>query len=143
MNTSMPPKPETLEATVDGDLIVVRVRGEYSLAVERYVQALREPVIARYGYRFTLIDATHVSTIPPDARRAMIAWNRQHRGDGAVAIVGASFMVSTLTNMVLIAIRSLMRRELDFRFFDSEAEARAWLEGRRPHYQRPSRDAAS
>jgi len=136
METSHPPKPDCIEAGVEGDMIIIRVRGEYDMAVERYLQSFRAPISNRYGYRLVLIDTTEAGSVTPEARREMVRWNREQKQPGAVAILGASFAVRTLAKMVLVAIRALTKRKLDFDFFDSEVEARAWLEKRREYIRR-------
>ncbi|MDI3291444.1 hypothetical protein [Polyangium sp. 15x6] len=126
-----PDKPTTIEVHEEGDLLVVWLRGDYDTQVERYMQALRGDLERRHGYRLILIHVEQAGTITTEARRDMVAWNRERRAPGAVAILGASFTARTLAKMVLTAGRLLTKRRVDFDFFESEAEARTWLAERR------------
>ncbi|MDI1481837.1 STAS/SEC14 domain-containing protein [Polyangium sp. y55x31] len=131
VDVDCPDKPTTVEVHEEGDLLVVSLRGEYDLQVERYMQFLRGDLEKRHGYRLILIHVGQAGTITTEARREMVTWNRGRKAPGAVAILGASFTARTLANMVLTAGRLLTKRHVDFGFFESEGEARAWLAERR------------
>lgn len=136
---TFPDKPANMDVQEEGDITVVRIQGDYTLAVERYMQAIREDLEDRYGYRLVLIQVDKIGTITNDARRALVQWNRGGKAPGAVALVGASFATNTLARMVLSAARILTKRDLEFDFFGSEAQARAWLSERRERMRERAR----
>jgi len=139
METSQPQKPEHIDVSIEHDLLVVRLRGEYDLATERYVQRDRARLTDEFGYRLILFDTTHGGGLTKEARRELVRWNKEHNEPGVVGIVGAPFAMRTLARMLLVAIRTLTNHSQDFDFFDTETEARAWLDGRRADCRRLAR----
>ncbi len=138
---SAPPKPEGLTITFEDDLVVVRLRGDYDLAVEQYIATIRAEIAARGGYRLSLMDVTEAGTVTREARHALVNYRDQWNTPGSLALVGASFTVRTLATMMLSAARMLTRRPIHFRFFATEEEGRAWLakERERVKMQRASK----
>lgn len=83
-------------------------------------------------YFFTLLDVTKLGAVSTEARRAMAQNGENAKHMRGIAIVGASFHFRALGNMVAKAI-AILHRHADnpVRFFETEEEARAWLEERR------------
>lgn len=126
-----PPKPDHLDVAYEKDLTIVRLRGDYDLATENYLTYVRNEAGKRNGYRLTLMDITNAGTVARDARASLVRYRDDVETPGSLALVGASFPVRTLVSMMLQAARALTRRPLDFRFFATEQEARAWLDEER------------
>jgi len=128
---STPEKPPGLDVSMEDDLLLLRFRCDYDAAVVTYLRAIRATFAERYAYRLILFDVRGAGTVTPEARRMMLAWNKEHSAPNAIAIVGANFAMRTVANLVLSAIRTLTKQELGFSFFETEPEARTWLAAQR------------
>jgi hypothetical protein len=126
-----PQKPDYLDIQFDGDVCLATLRGNYDLATEAYLRFVREELDARHGYRLTILYVHDAGTVTHEARQALVAWNKNQQAPGALALVGASFTVRTLANMVLAAIRLLTRMRTQYAFFSSDADARTWIDKER------------
>jgi hypothetical protein len=74
-------------------------------------------------------DLSELGDIPSEARKmgaSLIAQTRY----GALAFFGASFKALIVAKLVLGALRLFTRDQVPKAFFDTEAQARAWLEER-------------
>jgi hypothetical protein len=129
--TNLPPKPGHLEAHCEGDVVVARIRGPYDTDVARYLESLYVAQATQYGYRLALFHARETTTITPEARRLMSEWNAARRDLAAGAVVGASFAAKTIAGMLTRAIALLTRAPAQLNFFDTEMEARSWLDVQR------------
>jgi len=125
---SLPRKPEHLEAHCEGDVVVARIRGPYDADVARYLENLYVDQVKRFGYRLALLHARETTTITPEARRLMSEWNTARQDRAAGAVVGASFAAKTVAGMLTRAIALITRKPTPLRFFDTEVEAREWIE---------------
>lgn len=134
-----PQKPDHVEVSYDGDVCILTVRGDYDLEVEAYFTHVRERLGERFGYRLTIMDVSQGGTITHRARMALARWNKRHRPPVSLAIVGASFAIRQLVNMILSAIRFLTGRRTEYSFFKTHEEARAWLDQERPRIQAVAR----
>ena len=76
-------------------------------------------------------DTTRMGALSPGVRQ-IIAEGSLMLPDFSVAVVGASFTVRVLAQLILKAvILTSKRRNREIAFFETEAEARAWLDERR------------
>jgi hypothetical protein len=140
---SIPPKPEHLDVHYEEDLIVARIRGAYDEAVAWYLESLFVDQENRQGYRFFLYQAREATTITHEARRLLAQWSIARRAPTAGAVAGASFATRTVAQMLIRAADLLANRPTDRRFFDTEAEARAWLDKQRPRLTTEARAKAT
>lgn len=124
-------KPEHLEVHCEDDLLVARIRGDYDEDVARYLEAHYVALVDQYGYRLALLDGRETTTITAEARRLMSKWNAARRDPAAGAVVGASFAAKTLARMLTRAFKLLTKMPADLDFFDTEEEARVWLDRQR------------
>lgn len=129
--TNLPPKPGHLDAHCEGDVVVARIRGPYDADVARYLESLYVAQATQYGYRLALLHARETTTITPEARRLMSEWNATQRDLAAGAVIGASFAVKTIAGMLTRAIALMTRAPVPLNFFDTEVEARKWLDVQR------------
>lgn len=79
---------------------------------------------------FWLIDLAGLGVISPDARK-LIARTPLRPENKGTAIFGASFHQRAMATLVAKALALLQPNVPPTAFFRSEAEARAWIEGRR------------
>ena len=134
-SASLPPQREHFDVHCEEDLLVARIRGPYDEAVAQHIEFHCTNLVNRYGYRLVLFHAREATTITPGTRQRIVAWNRGRREPFAVAIVGASFTAKTLATLMYRA-RQLLTKAIPVHcFFDSEAEARAWLDKERSRFQ--------
>ncbi len=73
-----------------------------------------------------LCDTHRTGTISPSARKVMANEMRAVRFD-AIAIFGASFAVRVISTLAAKSVQILTQQSYPVHFFDTEAEARAWL----------------
>lgn len=129
--TSFQPKPGHLEAHCEADIVVARIRGPYDVDVARYLESLYVAQATQYGYRLALLHAHETTTITPEARRLMSEWNAARRDLAAGAVIGASFATKTIAGMLARATELITRAPVPLHFFDTEMEARKWLDVQR------------
>lgn len=127
-----PPKPENVDVHCEDDLLIARIRGPYDEAVAWYLESRLIEQAHRYGYSLVIFHAHEVTTITREARRLMIESTSTRQDPGAGGILGASFTIKTLAQMLVRAADLLTKNPAALRFFDTEAEARAWLDKQRP-----------
>jgi hypothetical protein len=124
---------------VEGDLVYSVWNGPSTLEEVQAYHAIMERVIAEHGRVFCLIDMRKAHRPPPEARKWITEWSQRFRVT-AVACFGTSFTVRTFANLLVRAIRLVKGPEGVIAFFDTEAQARAFLRGERA---RPSAHEAS
>lgn len=129
--TNLPPKPGHLDAHCEGDVVVARIRGPYDADVARYLEKLFAEQGRQFGYRLALFFARETTTITPDARRLMSEWETSRREPAVGAIVGANFRARTLVGLLSRAVVIINAQAPQMNFFDTEAQARAWLDVQR------------
>lgn len=123
-----------LTISMDGDILLVGLRGEFGVVEEQLFRQWRDRATAQYGYRLTLATAEGRASVSPEARAMMVEWSRSQARHGSTAFLGASFAMKTVVNFVSRAIRALTNDHAPLRFFSTEAEARAWLAEERERY---------
>jgi hypothetical protein len=137
--TANTPKPDNLDAHIEDDLLVARIRGAYDESVARHLEWLFIELADQYGYSLALLNASQTTTITPQARRLMAQWDASRKEPGAGAVVGASFTTKTVAKMLIRAAKLLSTSTAHFDFFDTEAEARAWLNQQRAKLKKERR----
>lgn len=122
----------TFDVSVDGDLVFIRVRGSLSLPDFANIACINAQVKREQGVFFALYDATRMTGIDPEARKALKSSPQITESmPAATAVFGASYTVQTLGNMIDRAMMALGRRTAGRRFFSTEALARAHLQKER------------
>jgi hypothetical protein len=116
----------------EGDTVVLIINGivdgeHLEVTHPRSVAAARQ-----YGYAMTLIDARKATAMSASARRTAAALNRSDPILSASAIFGANLLTRTLATLLWRAVALLTAQKSDLAFFETEAEARAWLAQQRP-----------
>lgn len=115
--------PDTMFAQYAGHLQVGDIRRAHA-EVKASVQGC--------PYFLMLIDASRLTSVSGEARRAMAENGETAKRLRGTAIVGASFHFRALGTMVARAVSLLNRHEDNpTRFFATEAEGRVWLAERR------------
>ncbi|WP_437809169.1 STAS/SEC14 domain-containing protein [Sorangium sp. So ce1078] len=110
-----------LYTVVEGDLSDDMAR-EIAAACKRLSDSGREVLV--------LSDTRRVGTILPSARKVMASEMRAVRFD-AIALFGASFAVRVISTLAAKSVQILTQQSYPVQFFDTEAEARAWLGAQR------------
>lgn len=80
---------------------------------------------------FLIVDMSRIGKVSPDARKSSAAGSQELNLRG-IAVIGASAPLRIIAGLVTRAV-DLINRNADnpTRFFETEAEARAWIAGRR------------
>lgn len=103
------------------------LRGAVSAEDLKGITAARAELLSDAPFVLALVDARELGAIPVETRKlaARTIPLVTYRG---IALFGASFQTRILAKLVLGAARLLGREERNpVQFFDTEAEARAWL----------------
>ena len=120
----------THQLTIEDDVLFLRQYGDYILSDARQMNVEMEAVIRRCGRAFVMVDQSQAGQTPPDARRCIAEWNKEHQTAGSV-IFGSSAISRAVATLVVNASRILNPRGSPIVFTQSEAEARAWIASRR------------
>ncbi|WP_437731673.1 STAS/SEC14 domain-containing protein [Sorangium sp. So ce1335] len=73
-----------------------------------------------------LCDGRHTGTVAASSRKALVDGLRTVRFR-AIAIFGASFPVRVISTLAMKSVQILNRKAYPLEFFETKAEARAWL----------------
>lgn len=97
-----------------GDLVKLRLFGEIGEPDIAALQRLVGSVLQEEGRCFLLADATDLTNITAEARRAMAQWGRSdpHGRASGVAIHGVSFATRTILALTVKAVRLLGYRDV-------------------------------
>jgi len=120
-------KPPHVEVRYEEEFAFVTLHGDYDLAAEIYLGHVRDALAKQHGFRVTSMNVTRTHTMTREARAAYFEWNKNHKAPGSLALVGASFTVTTISNMLLSAIRVLTGKRVQYAFFATEDAARMWM----------------
>jgi hypothetical protein len=88
---------------------------------------------------FIIADISGLSTLSPANRKVVreMDWGADITG---IAMIGASFHMRVVAQLIVKAIQLLQRRSYELHFFDAEADAHAWVaELRRKNASRADR----
>lgn len=105
------------------------LRGDISVQELVSIAAFVKETTAHLPFVLGLGDLRELGDIPSEARNVGARLMSQTRY-GALAFFGASFKALIVTRLVLGALRLFRRDQVPKAFFDTEAQARAWLEER-------------
>ncbi len=111
---------------IDGDILIVRQHGTFTLEHQKAFCQQADKVIAEHGHMFIVNDSTAGGDFAPEARRYASQWPNTIHVWGAV-IFGASFAFSVVISMMNRAIALFNKHQFPTVTTKTEAEARAWV----------------
>jgi hypothetical protein len=115
----------------EGDVILVRLHGSFTLEHMKHWCQLADQVIAEHGQLFTISDFTAGGDFPPDSRRyATNHWQNTVYVRGT-AMFGAGLVATVLISMMQRATALLRKHSIPMVSLKTEAEARAWVQEQR------------
>jgi hypothetical protein len=112
----------------EGDVLFVRWHGVATLDDMQALHEVANQVRAEHGYAVSLQDGTHGKGMTPEARRWLMSLPRRTE---VIAIFGAPFFARVAGTMVQRAMSLLLEHAPAVGFFETEAEARAFLDDER------------
>jgi hypothetical protein len=112
------------------DILYMRMMGAISAQDVALIIAARQRLAQKSPHVFSLIDFSRSTTIPPDARKAILQLSRTSVSH-AYALFGASRHITLIVSVLLRALNALVQFERPVAFFQTESEAREWLCKRR------------
>lgn len=116
---------------VEGDIVFVKRSGETDLIHARAMCEAMSEVLKKYRRGFRLFDLNAAGGFGHDARAWVGEWEKKHQVT-ALAGFGGSLEIRSMTKLIASAVRTYPGREaFKAAFYDTEAEARAWLEAER------------
>jgi len=86
-----------------------------------------ESILAEHGRLLLLLNLVHVGQVGFDTRKYAMDWSKKHAGSIVTAVVGASFFMRNTVNFVNRALRAMSMNPSPLGFFETEAQARAWM----------------
>jgi len=111
---------------IEEDVLLAYVSGPWLLPEMKEFLGLCEQTLARLGsvYLVTLVGPGYA--LPPESRRYIADWGREHALTGNV-IVGAPFAMRALIGIIARAAQLTGSRSSEVVFTTTETEARAWI----------------
>lgn len=115
---------------MDGDILCLTIRGEMTPEDARHELALLAKLCDEQGYALVLVDLTHSTGMKPEARRSLAEWNRAPTRQ-ATAFYGATLAARATAALLMNAKALVSQHRPSYMFFETEAQARAWLDDER------------
>jgi len=122
-------------------LFIYRLRGPLRAVELREMTSLQRQWMENIDYALILCDVRAQERTDPEARQVALNWNTSNV-PRALAIVGASYPMRVLFDMLFRAIELLRRRPLHIAFHDDEIQAREWLAVMGTKFEGNTRSAA-
>jgi len=124
---------------IEGALVHILACGDVTLPQMKALIPIYESVLAEHDRVLILMNLAHVGDVGFDTRKLAMEWSRRHASSTITGVYGASFFMRNIVNLVHRAQRAIVGSTAQLRFFEGEAEARAWLRSvERSFSQRPS-----
>lgn len=115
---------------IDGDLVVCRNHGDFTLEHMKEVCALFAELLTQHGRLFSISDATKGADFKADARRYAAEWSKDHQVTGTV-VFGTSTIARVTLTLMIRATAVLTRKPRPLAFVETEEQARAWVKEQR------------
>lgn len=115
------------EVRVDGDLVWVRMVGEFDLPDIQDFFKLTERLFHEYGYALVLCDSTDGGLVTPAARRYQAERFKTQIFPSHTAIYGANPIARALVTLMTRAAELMTGKKFPSTFHKNEAEARQTL----------------
>ena len=122
---------DTMLVRVDDDVVFIRNQRSMTIGDLHAIIELYGRVRERHGSLFVLYDSSRSLGIDRSMRIAITTTPTSVPRADATAIFGASFAIRTLGNMIERALIGLGRQSTGIRFFETEADAREYLQQER------------
>lgn len=114
------------------DVLIMRVRGAFSLEDAKDYVCVREAVRSQQKYLLLLIDVREATSMPPEARRYIAgAGSATDPHNGALALYGARPLIRGLLQLLFSAVTLLGKRPVFASFVSDEAAAYQFLSEQR------------
>jgi len=120
---------------IEGDLLFFRMKGVVSLADMIEILRLTAEVKMANGAVFTLYDSRENTGLEPAARKYATDHGSEKTQVAASASFGAPFAMRVVVNMLNRANGLLHKTSIPTMLFNTEAEARAYLQAAREEVQ--------
>lgn len=111
---------------IEGDIVITRLRGAFTLEHMEAWCRLADAVIAEHGGLFSLSDFSAGGSISPESRRYVGEWSGAANVRG-IALFGASTPLRILMSMIVRAGALLRSLSIPLTNVRSEADARLWV----------------
>jgi hypothetical protein len=123
---------------VDGDLIILRVKGVVNLEDIKSFMRLQAQVKRERGSVFVLYDSRENTGLDPAARKYATDNSDADSRANAAASFGAPFGMRVVVNMLNRALVMLGRTGTFVQLFDTEDQARQYIEAERVRQRSPA-----
>lgn len=120
----------------DADILFLEIHGVFSMEDAQQMFELLDGIRLKFGYVLTVFDASDAGGMSAAARRLVGQRTREDNIHGASAIIGASFPIRTLVQLLRNAIRLFGGDQSPIVFCATVDEALQWLAEQRPMMQR-------
>lgn len=126
------------KARIDGDLVFLRVKGVVTLTDMMEFMRVQVSVKREHGAVYMLYDSRENTGLDPAARKYATDHASEESRVTAAASFGAPFSMRVLVNMLNRAHEMLRVEGTRVQLFDTEAEARTYLEAERRRLTAPA-----
>ncbi len=113
------------------DLLHLEILADITLPEIRMIFDELLRLQASHGYALFLITFKGSQAFPPEVRRFLSQFHREHKTVGVTAVVGASRATALLAGLVLHAVGMVSGHRPQTRFFSTQSDALVWLEEQR------------
>lgn len=111
----------------EGEIMHVCFCGNLTLGNVKALAELQQAIVDEFGYLLLLMNVHEATGIDMAARKYSTEWGTKYAGAVFSAAYGAHPMVRGMLNLMSRATEVFSRRSSKLSFFDTDAEARAWL----------------
>ena len=119
----------------DADILFLEIHGVFSVEDAEQMFELSDSIRLKFGYVLTVFDAKDAKGMTAAARRLVGQRSREENIHGASAVIGASFPIRTLVQLLRNAIRLFGGNQSPIMFCATADEALQWLAEQRPLMQ--------
>jgi hypothetical protein len=121
-----------VQMQIDND--IVSIRTAEGLKMHQLVYQLRvfEEILKLRGRFYILAWHTQSGfTLPAEQRRYLAKWTRTHSCHGVASIHNGNRLAVIVTSLLFRGISAVYNQSIPFEFFQTETDARAWLDNLR------------
>ncbi len=120
----------------EGDILVLRMDGQFGVAEMQMLIDMGEVLFAQYGYILLLADAKHTSGLHPDARKLQAEQLKRVIRPNHTAIYHVNTAIRLMSTLAQRGIEIITGKSYTVTFHKDEAEARAEIAKQRAVLQK-------
>ncbi len=121
-----------VQMQIENDIVVIRAAEGLKMPQLVYQLRVFEEILRLRGRLYILAWQTPSGfNLPAEQRRYLAEWARTHSCQGLASIYNGNRLAMIVTSLLLRGISAVYKQSIPFEFFQTESDARAWLESLR------------